>query len=169
MAYRDDRLGAIMSLDEMMNQFRLASRELFNNYFRVWNPNAAEEPWLAKERFSEVEAVLFQQLVTEPLSIEYVEYGYLQPRIQVKALIGETTNAMLNRELDSGYWDYPLKEITNDATLLFISYFDWEQLRCRDNQYVRAQVESWPRHPEVVGKHALLDSNNLQYLLRDNT
>ena len=27
-----------MSLDEMMNEFRLAGRELFNQYFRVSNP-----------------------------------------------------------------------------------------------------------------------------------
>lgn len=47
---------------------------------------------------------------------------------------------MFNREIQSGYWDHPLKEVTNDAKLVFVSFFDWDDLDYRDNRYVRVIV-----------------------------
>jgi hypothetical protein len=71
---------------------------------------------------------------------------------------------MLNREFSSGYWDYPLKEVTEEARLIFIRFFDWDQLAYRDNRYVLVQVQSWSAHPETVGKQGLIES---QYVLFD--
>jgi hypothetical protein len=59
---------------------------------------------------------------------------------------------MLNREVDSGYWDYPLEEVTREAKLGFISFFDWDQLDYRDHRYVRVQVLEWASQPTVVGE-----------------
>jgi hypothetical protein len=86
-----------MTLDENMNRFRLASRELFNHFFHV--PAATgeasalpagtssacnDEAWDMKERFSDVEAVLFEKLVIEPAQLKQVEYGNLHPEIAFK-------------------------------------------------------------------------------------
>jgi hypothetical protein len=64
-----------MTLDEMMNRFRLASRELFNHYFRLpdtgeasgTQPDAPSEEgggaWDLEMRFSHVERMLFDKMV----------------------------------------------------------------------------------------------------------
>jgi hypothetical protein len=72
---------------------------------------------------------------------------------------------MLNREIDSGYWDFPLKEVAKDVAMNFISFFDWNRLAFRDNQYVRALIVDWPLHPEAIGKHALIESQHVGYFL----
>ncbi len=110
-----------MSIDEMMNQFRVASRELFNYFFRVPNPYAPESNgWVLEERFREVENILFQKLVTEPACLMSVEYGYVQSEIGVELRLCEFSPIMINREMNSGYWDYPTKEVTKDVKLAFL-------------------------------------------------
>ena len=174
-----------MTLDDSMNKFRVAGRELFNNYFRV--PSLSEDYELAvelEEGFNAVEQLLFEKLVLEPWSIPNVKYGYkfgAYPEIRVslpipnsdEGLIGDPDNPplaapiMLNREVDSGYWDYPLDRFTNDATLMFICYFDWVQFGFRDNNYVRVLVRDWPAHPDVVGKEGLVESYQVRFVLNE--
>jgi hypothetical protein len=72
---------------------------------------------------------------------------------------------MLNREINSGYWDYPLEQFSNDTTLLYVAFFDWDRMSSRDNAYVQVQVSAWPSHPEAVGKHGLVESYNVRYVL----
>ncbi|MBV9219432.1 MAG: hypothetical protein JO366_13230 [Methylobacteriaceae bacterium] len=152
-----------MTLNAAMQQFRIASRELFNNYFRVDNPYN-NNGWAMEEGFAEVQQVLFRRLVTEPLSLSSIIYGKVNPEIGVELLLAKTAPIMLNRDLDSGYWDYPLTEINTDPILVFVGFFDWDQLTCRDNQYVRVRVQKWPAHSEVVGKHGLIESQYVQFV-----
>jgi hypothetical protein len=149
-------------MDERMNQFRLASRELFNHFFRISNPYD-NDGWQLKDRFSIVEATLFEKLVTEPADLPKVDYGTLQTAILVLLKDAQSVPAMVNREVSSGYWDFGLREITSDARLGFVSYFDWDQLGYRDNRYVRVQIEQWPAHLEAVGKHALIESHHVRF------
>ena len=151
----------------MMNQFRLASRELFNHYFRSPTPYNGDS-WIRAERFTEVERVLFQKLVVEPAAFSAVEYGDIQPALQV-ALRGDSGPAMINREIRSGYWDYPLGEIDKLAKMSFICFFDWDDLEYRDNQYVCAQISQWPAHAEVVGKHILIESQYVRFFIPEET
>lgn len=158
-------MSATGDLDEMMNRFRLASRELFNHYFRVPDPYNSNG-WALEERFSVVQEVLFQKLVSEPASLSAMSYGQIQPEILVELRGSDAAPVMLNRKIDSGYWDYHIKEVTNEPTLLFVSYFDWDQLNFRDNRYVRVQVDSWASCTEVVGKHALIESHHVRFAKR---
>ena len=162
-----------MTLNEMMNMFRLASRELFNHFFHVSNvtdefgvpikpySNGARD---VEERFSHVQEVLFENLVCEPAKLTHLAYGTLQPEILVE-LRSDFCSIMLNREINSGYWDFPLREVTRDARLHFITFFDWDNLDYRDNRYVRVQVADWPSHPEAVGKDALIESQYVHFVL----
>jgi hypothetical protein len=61
---------AYMSLDDSIKKFRVASRELFNNFFHVPDPwNSQGVAWMHKENFRQVEAILFTALVDpEPIS-----------------------------------------------------------------------------------------------------
>lgn len=151
-----------MILDESMNRFRIASRELFNHFFRVIDPHN-NGGWLFEERFCQVEAALFEQLVATPCSLPKVTYGAHQPAIRVLLRTSEFAPIMINREVDSGYWDHPLREITKDARLSFVRFFDWDLLGIRDNQYVRVMVDALPAHPEIVGKHALIEARHIVF------
>jgi len=153
-----------MELDILLNRFRLATRELFNHYFRIEDPYSRMDiAWALEERYREVESLLFEKLVLEPGDLHEMSYGTLHPHIRVELPHGEFAPFMLNRETDSGYWDHPLKEVTRDAKLAFISFFDWDQLAYRDHRYVRVQVMEWPSHPDAVGKHALIESIYVQF------
>lgn len=152
-----------MDLDARMNQFRVASRELFNHFFRVDEPYNNDQAWLMEERCSEVQELLFQKLVIEPAGLPSVVYGLLNPNIVASLRLGDFAPIMLNREVDSGYWDHPLREVTREAKLAFISFFDWDQLDYRDHRYVRVQVLEWPSQPAVVGKHAFIEAHYVRF------
>lgn len=153
-----------MSLDEMMKQFRLASRELFNHYFRISNSHGGDK-WGSIERFREVENLLFRKLVAEPASLEAFVYGDVQPAILVRLRDGlNAAPLMLNRDIDSGYWDHPLAEVPSGTELIFVRFFDWDELDFHDNQYTRVQVRSWSAHPEAIGKHALIESQYIRFV-----
>ena len=121
------------------------------------------EAWDLEMRFSHVEEVLFDKMVCEPVNLTHVPYGNLQPEMVVE-LVSDHCPIMLNREIDSGYWDFPLREVTRDARLCFIRFFDWDNLDYRDNRYVRVPVNDWPAQPEAIGKHALIQSLDVQFV-----
>ncbi len=165
-----------MTLNEMMNRFRVASRELFNHFFHVSGatgeaagapPNASGaeggDAWDFEMRFSHVEEVLFEKMVCEPARLTHVGYGSVQPEIVVE-LDSDFCPIMLNREVNSGNWDFPLREVTRDARMVFLRFFDWDILAYRDNRYVRVRVEHWPSHPEAVGKQALIESQYVHFV-----
>jgi hypothetical protein len=157
-------MSKAVDIDGMMDRFRLASREVFNQYFRASDPYG-DEGWKLAERFSSVQSLLFQKLVAEPASLGTISYGDLQPEILVDLRPNlESVPALINREIKSGYWDYPVKEIPKGSKLSFVSFFDWDQLDYRDNQYVKVQVEHLPSHPEVNGKQALIESRHVVFI-----
>ena len=151
-----------MDLDELMSRFRIASRELFNHFFRVSDPYN-NDGWSHEERFSEVEALLFKKLVLEPADLADLKYGLPHPSIRVILRRSEFAPIMINREIAGGYWDFPLREVTKDARLIFITFFDWDQLDVRDNRYVRIRIDHWATQPTAEGKHALIDSQYVSF------
>ena len=159
-----------MNVDDLINRFRVASRELFNNYFRIespWSKENQEEAWYRQHRFVEVEKALYQQLVLDMAEIDGPGYQTNEPNPKIRLKIkSDRAPIMLNREFTSGYWDYPVKEVTHKAVFAFVNFFDFDSLAIRDNQYVRAKVIEWAAHPETVGKHALLDANLVEYFLQ---
>jgi|AGTN01.1.fsa_nt_gi hypothetical protein len=158
-----DRGWLAPDINESMNQFRRASREIFNNYFRRADLDR-HEVFLFCERYFELNDLLFEMLVTDCPDIEKVRYGNIQPKLQVKAAGGGLfPSVMINREVNSGYWDFPLKELPEESVLLFMSYFDWDEIDFRDHQYVRAHIQLCDAHPEVVGKEVLIEALNVKF------
>jgi len=151
-----------MNFDAMMNEFRLASRELFNRNFRVENPYE-NGGWTLERRFSEIQTLLFEKLVTDPSELTLETYGRPQDKISVMLRHGEFAPLMINRDVDSGYWDHPVREVSREANMRFVSFFDWDQLGIRDNMLVRIVIASWPGRSETVGKHALIAANYVQF------
>ena len=159
----NNKLALAMNIDSRINHFRIASLELFNLFFRVDDPYSNDQAWVMEERYSEVQDLLFQKLVVEPAGLQSVVYGLLTSSIVVSLRYGDFAPIMLNREVDSGYWDHSLKEVTREARLGFISFFDFDQLAYRDHRYVRVQVLEWQSQPSVVGKHGLLESQYVRF------
>jgi hypothetical protein len=151
-----------MTIDDSISQFRLSSRELFNTYFRIADPYN-DDGWALAERFSQVESVLFDQLVAAQVSLALGSYGMHQPDILVILRGLDFAPIMINREVDTGYWDYSIVEITKDAQLSFVRFFDWDVLAVRDYQYVRVRIDAWSAHPEVIGKHALIEARSVVF------
>jgi hypothetical protein len=151
-----------IALDDHLNRFRVASRELLNGYFRTANPYPTGTlGWVLEARFLDVEALLFEKLVTEAVPLRSVRYGTVQPQILVVPHT-DPVPWMLNREIKSGYWDGSPDAVTPEARLMFIEFFDWDQLAIRDNRYVRVQVASWQSQPGAVGKHALIETHHVR-------
>ncbi len=150
------------TLAQSMNQFRIASRELFNHFFRVDDPYN-NNGWDAERRFADVQKVLFDKLVAEVHLETSEDYGLTNREIVVQLSQVDEAPAQINRELKSGYWDFPLSTIGRQARMLFVSYFDWDQLGYRDNKYVQVEIESWPMHPETGGKRALIESHYVTF------
>ena len=151
------------NLNHALNAFRLASRELFNSYFLVQDEPYDNGGWSLLERFCAVEEVLFGQLVGPDCKSELSPYGQPQSAVFVSLRAGGFAPIMLNRAIDSGYWDHPVHEVTQEAVMRFVRFFDWDQLAIRDYRYVEVVIDSWPQQPELVGKHALIESQYTAY------
>lgn len=147
-----------------IGRFRLASRELFNHYF-LFPDRSQHEQYLAIEQFRDVEQILFKGMVTLPCGLREIRYGHVQGEIAVHAQ--STANpcpVMVNREISSGYWDFPIDVMPKDADLRFVSFFDWAQLAPQDHQYVRATIFEWPGSKDLKGKHVLIETRYVEFL-----
>lgn len=153
----------LMNMDRLVNKFRVASRELFNNHFL--ETFLENEDWAFHEHFTLIEEHLFLALVTSISGISEVTYGRVQPEILVtsKPEAAHGIPIMLNREIDSGYWDHPIDVAIPGCIFLFVSFFDWDEMSYKDNRYVRAIVRAWPENPALIGKHALIETHHVSY------
>jgi hypothetical protein len=58
----------------------------------------------------------------------------------------------------TGYWDDPVNLVEpRQAELLFIAYFDWDQMDYIDLRYYRVKIASFNAHSELVGREALIE------------
>jgi len=157
-----------INMDVMMSSFRLASRDLFNNYFHklmVEKRENGNEKFPIHENFVKVQNILFDTLVLNPAMIGNISYGDLQPNIRVELRYGSHAPVLINRELRSGYWDHPIKEINDSANMLFMSFFDWNKDDFIDNQYVVAQIDNWFEYPSMKGKCVLIENRYVKFTL----
>lgn len=154
----------MVALDQCMDRFAVASRELFNNYFRLhqpWSdPNAA---WDSRDLYEPVRQALFTALVITPNGLSPAAYGDPQPDLLVAPRSAETP-IMLNRERSSGYWDHPVTTIDPSATLRFVRFFDWADIERMDHAHVMVEVAAWPGTPELEGKLGLIEAHHVRFI-----
>jgi hypothetical protein len=61
-------------------------------------------------------------------------------------------------ERETGYWNHPVNIVEpGEADLLFIAYFDWDEMDYIDFRYYRVKIAAFASHPEVVGRQALIE------------
>lgn len=151
-----------LDIDDTVMRFSLASRELFNNFFHV-KSGYENDGWSGEERFSAVQEVLFQKLVIEPAGLPSTAYGEPCDSLLVELRHQGRTPIMINREIRSGYWDYPVTEISGDCRMVFVEFFDWDQLAYKDHRYVHVRIDRCPEYPGVEGKHALIEKHYVRF------
>ena len=68
---------------------------------------------------------------------------------------------LINREMTSGYWDYPITELKrNEAEIGFVHYFDFSGIDMpRRYEYLRGRVLDCTKRPEIVGKDILVSTD----------
>lgn len=153
-----------MLLDACMDEFICASRGLFNTYFREASP--WEDPhraWDRRDLYKLVEAPLFRTLVTVRCELPEVPYGSPQVSIGVCGRHDNELPAMINRGIDSGYWDFPLELLPLGVRLHFLSFFDWANIERMDHGYVRAIIDTSNDIPELLGKHCLIKTHDVRF------
>jgi len=68
----------------------------------------------------------------------------------------------------TGYWDDPVNLVKpGQAELIFIAYFDWNQMDYIDLRYYRVKIASFDAHSELVGREALIERQNAAIHLKN--
>ena len=152
------------NLDAQMNRFRLAARELFNNYFRLPNREDSGDAWGAIERFAQVERELFKVLVVEPCELTSRAYHLdIQSEIGVRLKQNGHAPIMVGRKDSPGYWDDPMKSVHSDTSMTFSRFFDWDQTDYIDYRYAEVVIDHCPKNSVVDGRNALIETQYVEF------
>src|SRR5262249_32969803 len=101
--------------------------------------------WDLRDEFCDAALILFRGLVLHGLDIAETEllpdYRADQEPLGFLRLVIETSSqALINRTGDSGYWDDPVTQLEKgDCDLRFIQFFDWSLLGFRDFAFYRVR------------------------------
>ncbi|MCP5071733.1 MAG: hypothetical protein GY947_00350 [Rhodobacteraceae bacterium] len=156
------------AINDQMNKFRLAGRGVFNQYFRPSPNDESGDAWTEIERFACVERALFDALVIQPCGLmNRIYYQETITEIGVRLRQSNRVPAMINRDTDSGCWDHPVKELAAETVMSFVHFFDWDQTDYIDYRYVRVTIDNCPTNSGIVGKHALIETQYIEFFRRD--
>jgi len=68
----------------------------------------------------------------------------------------------------TGYWDDPVNLVKpGQVELLFIAYFDWDEMDYIDLRYYRVKIASIDTHSELVGREALIERQHAAIHLKN--
>jgi hypothetical protein len=145
----------------VFDHYRSTARTIWNTAF--W-PDPDFRNWDSIEQFHEIEKLLFQELVFAKLDREWPLSDLFVnaiPFIQMEPSIAHGTPILIQNPrpgAPTGYWDDPVNLIKpKQAELLFIAYFDWNEMDYIDLRYCRVKIASFDAHPELVGREALIE------------
>lgn len=146
-----------MELNERMNDFRLASRGLYNQYFYSSDREKAME---AEERHSNILEHLFEYMVLQPEGISGPEYFELNEQITVSLRSRTSGNYVIEVEATPGCWSLEKISCTNKSPKMhFQYYFDWDELGIKDNKYVKGTLFFCDGAEHLVGKECLFEAS----------
>jgi len=122
-----------------------------------------------EENFCEVERLMFRAMVLYQISDKVCAEDLIGPHMCVNSVApplinfqirpqGNSMTVLVNREIQSGYWDYPIRELkSGDCQIALIHFFDWANYDCpRKYEFYRGRIGESGTYPETVGKHVLV-------------
>ena len=154
----------VKDVSSIFDHYRMSARAVWNTAF--W-PDQDFRNWDSIEQFHEIEKLLFQELVLAKVAREWPLQNLFEnaiPFFRVVPSHVHGTPIMIQNPrpgAPTGYWDDPVNLLKpGQAELLFIAYFDWNQMDYIDLRYYRAQIASFDAHSELVGRDALIERQN---------
>ena len=152
----------MQDVTEVFDHFRLVARHVWNVGF--WSKSELRT-WDAYERFEQIKSALFNALVVERLgSLPGTDLPVSGNRFRVVAAGDAEVPILINRPREgdrNSYWDDPVSRVdASTAELYFVDYFDWNVLAPIDFQYYRVVILRFSAHPELTGRHALMEHSH---------
>jgi hypothetical protein len=146
-------------------------RDLWNGHFRGPTDDMSSCPAVLQELFEEIEARLFGALVLRHLDrLAWLDRFAREPLpfLIVIPRADRDSHLLVNRRLPSfgnQYWDaFGDRILPGDAALQFVRWFDWNFYGQHEHEYLYVRVAGFPRHPEFVGRDALIERRCSQVL-----
>jgi hypothetical protein len=158
---RDKFESEMEDISSVFDHYRSSARAIWNTAF--W-PDPDFRNWDSIDQFHEVEKLLFQELVLAKVDREWplcdlfvnaIPFFHIAPSI-----VHGTPILIQNPRpgAPTGYWDDPVNLIKpRQAELLFVAYFDWNEMDYIDPRYYRVKIASFDAHSELVGREALIE------------
>lgn len=158
-------------ITKIMNRYRECIRNLWNIYFL--EQTSQGDDWDRYDKYEEICGLLFSALVLKfvdrlsckkSLAYELIKEPILFFRVVPCAESG--VPIYINRDVPcTGYWDYPLNIIKpSDVDMRFVDFFDFNLKGFRDFQYCRVRIVGSNTYSEIIGRDALLESNNVKII-----
>ena len=129
---RDTFQANMRDVSAVFDHYRSNARAIWNMAF--W-PDEDFRNWDSIEQFHEIEKLLFQELVLAKLDREWPLcdlFAHAIPFFEIRPSIEHGTPILVQNPrpgAPTGYWDDPVNVIRpRQADLLFIAYFDWNEM-----------------------------------------
>ncbi len=142
---------------DIFQKYREGARHIRNSYYVP--KDISDEDVL--EDFSELSIVLFKHLVLNEFGLNFESSEWLvEPASMFHVVpLGQTCPIMINRKGQSEYWDHPITEIKkSDFRMVFVDYFDWDDMDLIDFRYYRVRIIESSTYPELLGSDALIET-----------
>ena len=144
---------------DVFDHYRVSARAIWNTAF--W-PDADFRNWDSAEQFDEIQRILFRELVLRKVDKDWPLLEIFEVAIPFFQVVPSCNAPIMiqnpRSEREKGYWDHPADRIKpGEAELLFLAYFDWNELDYRDLRYYRVKIARFDNHTELVGREALID------------
>jgi hypothetical protein len=147
-------------ITDRIQDYRECVRHIWNTHFRA--EAERRDDWDLRDEFYDAALILFRALVLKGLDVAETELlpdyrADRQPLLFLRLVIDTSSQALINRTGDSGYWDDPVTQLEKgDCELRFVQFFDWWDLGFRDFAFYRVRIVASPRYPHLVGRDALV-------------
>lgn len=147
-------------ITDRIQNYRECVRHIWNTHFRA--EAEQRQDWDLRDEYCDAALILFRALVLHGLDVGETELfadyrAEQQPLSFLRVVIETSSEILINRTGQSGYWDDPVTRLEKgDCDLRFIQFFDWWDLGFRDFAYYRVRIASSSRYPHLVGRDALL-------------
>jgi hypothetical protein len=160
----------VTDITSVLRYYRIAARGIWNTFF--W-PDPMLRNWDTYDQFQQIKRLLFHSLVLVKIDKHWpLEKLFNEPIPYIRVVPMSTSPVPIMISNPKGdrnwYWDDPVSHISRDeAGLRFLDFFDWDLMDYLDFQYFRVRIDSFPDHPSVIGRDALLDVHHVGVFLTD--
>jgi hypothetical protein len=153
----------VNDISRIFDHYRMSARAIWNTAF--W-PDQDFRNWESIEQFHEIEKLLFQELVLAKVDREWPLQNIFRNAIRFFHVVPSHVQVhgipILIQQprpgAPTGYWDDPVNFVKpGQAELLFVAYFDWDEMDYIDLRYYRVKIARFDAHSELVGREALIE------------